>query len=173
MGVEIELILALPAAISEIQVDFQNSHIWTWNLAIGQSSRNCTYTLYPLSTPKGVEIELVLALRAAVSEIWADFQKLPYLGMKLGHWPKCPTPYTLYNYVCEQWNHDDNPIEKACILNTTTRKTGYTKRRKERVGNEVRTTTTQCGAKLHIYSLCTLGGQNFAYFWLRSAVSEI
>ena len=32
----------------------------------------------------GVEIELIFALRAAVSEI-PRFSKLPYLGMKLGH----------------------------------------------------------------------------------------
>ncbi len=31
-GVEIELILALRAAFSEIWVDFQNCHIWAWNL---------------------------------------------------------------------------------------------------------------------------------------------
>ncbi len=41
------------------------------NLAIGQSSRSCTYTLF---LPQGVEIELIFTLRAAVSEIQADFQ---------------------------------------------------------------------------------------------------
>ncbi len=49
-GVEIELIFALRAAVSEIHADFQNSHIWAWNLAICQSSRNCTYIAY--STPR-------------------------------------------------------------------------------------------------------------------------
>ena len=62
---------------------FQNCHIWTWNLAIGQSS---TYTLF---LAYGGEIELIFALRAAVSEIRGRISKLPYLGMKLCHWPKC------------------------------------------------------------------------------------
>ncbi len=41
------------------------------NLAIGQSARSCTYTLF---LPQGGEIELIFALRAAVSEIQASFQ---------------------------------------------------------------------------------------------------
>ncbi len=41
------------------------------NLAMGQGSKSCTYTLF---LPQGVEIELIFALRAAVSEIWAHFQ---------------------------------------------------------------------------------------------------
>ena len=32
----------LRAAIYEIGADFQNCHIWTWNLAVGQSFRSCT-----------------------------------------------------------------------------------------------------------------------------------
>ena len=44
--VEIELIFALWAAVSEIWANFQNSHIGAWNLAIGQSSRSCTYMLH-------------------------------------------------------------------------------------------------------------------------------
>ncbi len=51
--------------------DFQNCHIWAWNLATGQSARGCTYTLF---LPHGVEIQLSFALRAAVSEIQTDFQ---------------------------------------------------------------------------------------------------
>ncbi len=35
-GVEIKLIFALRAAVSEIRTIFQNCHIWAWNLAIGQ-----------------------------------------------------------------------------------------------------------------------------------------
>ncbi len=50
-GVEIELIFALQAAVSEIQANFQNCHIWTRNLASGQSARSCTYTLF---VPQGV-----------------------------------------------------------------------------------------------------------------------
>ncbi len=54
-GVEIELNFALWAAVSEIQADFQNHHIWEWNLASGQNSRSCTYTSF---LPQGGEIEL-------------------------------------------------------------------------------------------------------------------
>ena len=52
-------------------------------MASGQSTRSCTYTLF-------LEIELIFALRAAVSEIARQFSKLPYLGMKLGMWPTWP-----------------------------------------------------------------------------------
>ncbi len=38
-GVEIELIFALRAAVAEIWADFQNCHIWAWNLTIGQISQ--------------------------------------------------------------------------------------------------------------------------------------
>ena len=50
-------------------------------VAIGQSSRSCTYTLF---LPQGVEIELIFALRAAVSETWPIF----------GHetWPSAEIP---------------------------------------------------------------------------------
>ena len=66
--VKIELIFALRAAVAKIRADFQNCHIWTWNLAISQS---CTYTLFLL---QGVEFELIFALWAAVSDIWTDFK---------------------------------------------------------------------------------------------------
>ncbi len=45
-GVEIRLIFALWGAVLEIWADFQNCHIWAWNLAIGKTSRSCTYTLF-------------------------------------------------------------------------------------------------------------------------------
>ncbi len=67
---EFELIFALCAGVCDIQADFQNYHIWVWNLAIGQSSRSWTYTPF---LSHGVEIKLIFALQAAVSEIWADF----------------------------------------------------------------------------------------------------
>ncbi len=70
-GFKLQLILALQAVVSEIQADFQNCHIWAWNLASGQSSRSCTYTLF---LPQGVEIGLNFALRATVSKIQAVFQ---------------------------------------------------------------------------------------------------
>ncbi len=46
---------ALRAAVSEVSANFQNCHIWAWNLASGQSSRSCTYALF---LPQGFEIEL-------------------------------------------------------------------------------------------------------------------
>ncbi len=49
-GVEIKLIFTLRTAVFEIWVDFQNCHIWAWNLAIGQSFRNCIYTSW--NTPR-------------------------------------------------------------------------------------------------------------------------
>ncbi len=41
--VEIRLIFALREGVSEIRANFQNFHIWPWNLAIGQTPTNCTY----------------------------------------------------------------------------------------------------------------------------------
>ena len=52
-GVEIELIFALWAAVSERRADFQNCHIWAWNLAIGQRSSSWTYKNYSLFIPGG------------------------------------------------------------------------------------------------------------------------
>ncbi len=40
-----------------------------WNLK--KSARSCIWTLF---LPQKVEIELIFALRAAVSEIWAHFE---------------------------------------------------------------------------------------------------
>ncbi len=44
-GVDIDLNFALRVPASKIRANFQNFHIWAWNLAIGQCSRSCTYTL--------------------------------------------------------------------------------------------------------------------------------
>ncbi len=54
-GVKIELTFALWTAVSEIWADFQNCHIGAWNLAIGQSSRCCTYTPF---LPQGSNLSL-------------------------------------------------------------------------------------------------------------------
>ena len=48
---------------------FQNCHE-TWNLE--KSARSCICTLF--LPPGGVEIGLIVALQAVVSEIWTDFQ---------------------------------------------------------------------------------------------------
>ncbi len=56
--VKIELIsFALMAAVSEIQADFQNCHIWACTIAIGK-----------------IEIELIFAAQAAVPKMRTDFQ---------------------------------------------------------------------------------------------------
>ena len=70
-GVKIDIIFALPALVSKIRANFQNCHIWAWNLAIGQSSRSCTHTLF---LSHGDESELIFALEATASEIWVIFQ---------------------------------------------------------------------------------------------------
>ncbi len=45
-GVEIKLIFALWVAVSEIQPDFENCHIWRWNLEIEKSARSCIWSLF-------------------------------------------------------------------------------------------------------------------------------
>ncbi len=84
--VEVELIFALSAVVSEIQADFENCHIWAWNLAIGQSFRSCTYILF---LPNGVEIELILALRAWLLRYWPIF-KISIFGRET--WPLAKVP---------------------------------------------------------------------------------
>ncbi len=49
--VEIEHIFVVCAAGSEILADFQNCHIWPWNLDIGQNSRSGTCPVHSLSNP--------------------------------------------------------------------------------------------------------------------------
>ncbi len=78
--VEIEHIFTVWAAVSEIMADFQNCHIWPWNLTIGQNSRSCTYILFVVT--QRVEIEIIL------THYGPFFKIVPYLGMKLGKWPK-------------------------------------------------------------------------------------
>ncbi len=83
-GVEIELIFALRAAISEIQADFQNCHIWAWNLAIGQSAGSCTYTLsLPRGCVGGGQNWAYLSSTESGFRDMGQLSKLPYLGMKL------------------------------------------------------------------------------------------
>ena len=64
-GVEIKLIFALRAAVFEIRANFQNFHIWVWNLEFEEMSQSCICTLF---LSQGVEIKLSFALRAAVFE---------------------------------------------------------------------------------------------------------
>ncbi len=55
---------------NHMRVDLRNCHILAWNLASGKSSRNCTYTVF---LSYAFKIKLIFALRAADSDICADF----------------------------------------------------------------------------------------------------
>ena len=73
------------AAVTKIQDDFQNCHIWALNLPIGQNSRSCIYII--LQT-QGVEICAYFHSMHSGFRNMRRFSKLPNLGMKLGHWQK-------------------------------------------------------------------------------------
>ncbi len=73
-GVKIEFILVftLRAAFSEIQTEFQNWHIWAWNLTIGKSSRSAHILSF---YPSLLKLTLIIfAAKAMVKEIQANFQ---------------------------------------------------------------------------------------------------
>ena len=80
-GIEIELIFALWAMISEIRTDFQNCHIWAWNLAISQSFRSCTYTP---SNPRGRNWAYFHFTGSGFRDTGPIF-KIAIFYMKLGH----------------------------------------------------------------------------------------
>ncbi len=131
-GVEIEVICAQRAAVSEIRGNLQNCHIWAWNFASGQNpelahipsfyprgSKLSLFLLYgqrfprygqffyiaifghetwqlakyqklhiyPLSTPGGRTCPFFWSTGSGFRDT-GQFSKLPYLGMKLGKWPK-------------------------------------------------------------------------------------
>ncbi len=87
----------------DIRVNLRNYHIWAyrfsklpylaWNLASNQSSRGCTYSLF---LPRRVEIELIFALRAVISEIRADFQNCHIWAWNLASGP--PTLFYKRDY---------------------------------------------------------------------------
>ncbi len=98
---QIQLVLALRAAVSEIQADFQNCHIWVWNLAIGKKCQKLH--IFSLSTPRGRNWAYFYSTDSGFRDIgW--FSKLPYLGLKFGHWPKCQVlhiyPLSTPNSAC-------------------------------------------------------------------------
>ncbi len=174
---------------------FQTCHIWAWNLAIGQSSRSCTYSLFP---PQGeyktgpVHTQQQLAVSDMTMSGWKltislfhpsihprgskvslfslygqwllRFSKLPYLGMKLGHWQKDSevthipyfypsTPLSLFSLYGE-WFLSYGPIFKLDIFGHETCQLAY-------LGPEVAHTLTfyPRGSKWSLFS--------------RDAVSEI
>ena len=84
-GSEINLTFALRAAVSEIRTDFQNFHIWAWNLAIWPKCQKLH--IYCLSIPEGRSRAYFHSTSSGFQDM-GRFSKLPYLGMKLGHWAK-------------------------------------------------------------------------------------
>ncbi len=95
-GIEIEPIFALRAVVSEVWANFQNCHIWEWNLAIFSKLPYLGMKLgkwpkfqklHPLSTPGGQIWGYFHSTGSGFPDT-GRFSKLPYLGMKLGHWPK-------------------------------------------------------------------------------------
>ena len=115
---------------------------------MGQSARSCTYTLF---LPQEGEIELIFALWAALSEIWADSKiaifghetwlsaRVPELAHILSFHPRGvkSSLFSLYGQRFPKYV----PIFKLPYLGM---KLGY---------------LTKC-QKLHIYPLSTLRGQN-------------
>ncbi len=83
-GVEIKLIFALRAAVSEIRTILQNCHIWAWNLAVAKVPEVAHISSF---YPRGAKLGLFL-LYGQRFRHKGRFSKLPYLGMKLGKWPK-------------------------------------------------------------------------------------
>ncbi len=65
-GIKIEFIFILWAAVSEIVADFQNCHIWAWNLH-ALPFVTIPEVAHILSFPQGLKIELILTLRTADS----------------------------------------------------------------------------------------------------------
>ena len=147
------LFFALRAAVSGMQADFQNCHIWAWNLAIGQSSRSCIYHLYRLSFYTRDWNWAYFTLWTAVSEIRAEFSKLPYLGMNLGKWAKYQKLHIYFLSTSGGWNwtyfrSPGSTFKIFLKLPYLGMKLGHWPK----------------FHKLHIYSLSTTGGQNWAYF---------
>ncbi len=70
-GFKVDLVFALQTAISQTRANFQNCHIWAWNLVVGQNGRSWRYTMF---VSQRVKVEVIVAVRAAVCEIVADFQ---------------------------------------------------------------------------------------------------
>ncbi len=91
-GGDIELIFTLRAAVSELQADFQNDHIWAWNVASGKFPE-VAHTL--LSTPGGQNWACFRSTGSGFRDT-GRFSKLPYLGMTLGHKKSKSCIYTLF-----------------------------------------------------------------------------
>ena len=201
--VKIELIFTLRAAVSKIGANFQNCHIWAWNLAPDNRSRSCTYTL--LSTPGGRNWAYFCSTDSSFRD--SEFSKLPYLGHET--WPLAKVPEVAYilpfyprggwnwAYFCSMgsgfWDMDrfskllyiprwklatDIKIQKLHILFPPqgveigpifTLQTAVSEILADFQNCHTKYLGMKLGhwpkfQKLHIYSLSTLVGQNWAYF---------
>ncbi len=147
-GVEIELTFALWAAISEIRADFQNCHIYL-GMKLGKLVAKVPHTLvYSRSTPGGQNWSYFCFMGSGF-RYTGQVLKLPYLGMKLGHWPKFQKLHTYslstlgsrnWVYFCSTGScfQDTGPFSKLQYLGIS------------------RSCT--------LYFLCTPRGWNWAYF---------
>ena len=121
-------------------------------LAIGQSSRSCTYTVLPPGGGGGRNWNYFRSIGSGFRDM-GQFLNLPYLGMELGHWPSprsCRyTPFlpqgvqielifALWAAVCEKQANFQNCHIWAWNLAKV--------------------------QKLHTYTFSTSGGGNWAYF---------
>ncbi len=112
--VEIELIFALWAAVSEIWADFQNLPIWAWSRVTSKSSRSWTILSF---YPRGLKLSLILLYGQRFLR-YRLMSKLPYLGMKRDQnqkvqklyilplnprWSKSSLFFTLWAAVSEIW----------------------------------------------------------------------
>ena len=136
----------LQAAVSEIRADFQNCHIWAWNLAIGHSARSCAYSL---STPRGRNWAYLHSTISGFRDS-GRFSKLAIFGQSCTYTPmySLPTPggwiWVYFRSTGSSFRHMDrfSKLPFFCI------KLGH---------------WPKC-QKLHIYSLSTPGCRNWAYF---------
>ncbi len=161
----------------EKRADF--CHIWAWNLAIGQNCRSCIFTLF---LHQGAEIDFSFTLRAAFSgsciytlflsaqgsklslfllnfcSFWdtGGFLNLPYLSMKLTHWPKFQK-LKIYSFSVP-WGRN------WAYFCSTSRGFWDTDRFSKLPYLGMKLGHWPKSQKLHIYSLSAPRDRNWAYF---------
>ena len=157
---------ALRAAVSEIQANFQNCHIWAWNLASGQSYRSCTYTLY-LVYPRGWKLSLFSLYGQQFARYGPIFKIAIFALHETCHWPNFQK---LHTYSLSTPGHRNWAYFRSTGSNF--RDTGQLLK------------LPYFGMKLgkcsmfpklhiyHVYSLSTPGFEIGIIFALRAAVSE-
>ncbi len=71
---------SMSSSVSERRANFQNCHIWAWNLSIAKCQM---LHIYPVSTPGGQNWPYFRSTGSGFRDM-GQFFKLPYLGMELG-----------------------------------------------------------------------------------------